>query len=483
MSTDIFPALFSNIWSIFLVVLFFVGSIFVHELGHFFAARRRGLHVSRFSIGFGPKIFSWQGKDGVEYCLSWLPLGGYVALPQLADMRGVEGEADVDASQLPPVSYPSKLIVFAAGAMFNVLFAFLLATVVWFIGQPQSNYYVSTRIGYMAPSLDLADGTKAPAPALQAGLRIGDTVRAIDGHRVGDWSELNQTLATGSGRTPDGRPQAIFTIERDGRTSEVVVHPLLSGEENFRRVGIGPDYELTVHDVPADSIGAKAGFKVGDEIIDFDGQPMRNQMTYQDYLVTNHLKSVVAHVKRHGQLLSLTIPPRPNVVTNPHLGLTTTTGFRLVHPSPYSQIRDVVVMTFQTFGALINPHSDIGPSKMSGPIGIVHIFYDAAQAGIRAILWFTILININLAIFNLLPIPVLDGGHIFFATIGRLRGRALPMNFIMTAQSVFMVLLLSMILYLSFFDVRRWSRDVKADRAADAAEAAEAAAAAAPPAK
>ncbi len=469
MSTDIFPALFSNIWSIFLVVLFFGGSIFVHELGHFIAARRRGVHVSRFSIGFGPKILSWHGKDGVEYRLSWLPLGGYVALPQLADMRGIEGEAGVDVAELQPISYTSKLIVFAAGAAFNILFAFILASVIWFIGQPQSNYYVSPRIGYVASTLDLTDGTKVAAPALEAGLKVGDLIRAIDGHAVNDFNEVMQTLTTGSGRTADGRPEAVFTIERAGRTSDVVVHPRLSGEDSFRRIGIGSDYELIVHDVPADSVGAQVGFKVGDEIVDFDGQPMRNQLTYQDYLVANHTKDVIAHVKRGGQMIALTIPPRPNVVTKPRLALTLTTGFQLVHPSPYAQIKDIVVMTVQTFSGLINPHSDIGPSKMSGPIGIVHIFYDAAEAGIRAILWFTILININLAIFNLLPIPVLDGGHILFATIGRLRGRALPLNFIMTAQSVFMVLLLSMILYVSFFDVRRWSRDMKADRAAEAA--------------
>ena len=471
MSTDILPALFSNIWSIFLVVLFFGGSIFVHELGHFIAARRRGVHVSRFSIGLGPKIFSWQGKDGVEYRLSWLPLGGYVALPQLADMRGIEGEPDTDVAKLQPISYASKLIVFAAGAAFNVLFAFLLAGVIWFIGQPQSNYYASTRIGYVAPTLDLTDGTKVIAPALEAGLRIGDVIRAIDGHQVSDFNEVMQTLTTGSGRTADGRPQAVFTIERDGRTSDVVVYPRLSGDDSFRRIGIGSDYELLVHDVPSDSIGAQVGFKEGDEIIDFDGHPMRNLLAYQDYLVANHVKDVIAHVKRGGEVISLTVPPRPNVVTKPRLSLTLTTGFQLIHPSPYAQVKDIVVMTVQTFAGLINPHSDIGPSKMSGPIGIVHIFYDAAEAGIRAILWFTILININLAIFNLLPIPVLDGGHILFATIGRLRGRALPLNFIMTAQSVFMVLLLSMILYVSFFDVRRWSRDVKADRAAEAAAA------------
>jgi regulator of sigma E protease len=109
---------------------------------------------------------------------------------------------------------------------------------------------------------------------------------------------------------------------------------------------------------------------------------------------------------------------------------------------------------------------------VSGPVGIVHIFHAAAEAGIRAVLRITILINVNLAILNLLPVPVLDGGQIVFATIGKLRGRALPPNFIMTAQSVFMVLLLSMVVYISFFDVRRWSRDARESHALAPAAAA-----------
>jgi regulator of sigma E protease len=143
----------------------------------------------------------------------------------------------------------------------------------------------------------------------------------------------------------------------------------------------------------------------------------------------------------------------------------------VVHPSPFEQIRDSVVKTFRTLWALINPRSDIGISHMSGPIGIIDSFFAVSRAGVPLALWFTILVNVNLAIFNLLPMPVLDGGQMLFATIGRLRGRPLPVSFIMTAQSVFLVLLFSMMLYLSVFDVRRIVRDVKADRAADAAAA------------
>src|SRR3954467_7754653 len=120
-------------------------------------------------------------------------------------------------------------------------------------------------------------------------------------------------------------------------------------------------------------------------------------------------------------------------------------------------------MTVRTFVSLIHPHSDIGISKLSGPIGIGKIYWDASEAGIRYVLWFTILVNVNLAVFNLLPIPVLDGGHMLFATIGRLRGRPLPANFVATAHSVFLVLLFSMVIYVSVFDVRRKVRDVQAE--------------------
>ena len=178
MSYDFLHTLLSNIWSIFLVVLFFGGSIFVHELGHFLAARRRGVHVERFSIGFGPKIFSWRGKDGVEYRISWLPLGGYVALPQLADLRGIEGDSEVELEKLPPITYSTKMIVFAAGAAFNVIFAFALASIIWFIGQPMSSEMATTRIGYVSATLDLSDGSKTPSPASQAGSRISAAIKS-----------------------------------------------------------------------------------------------------------------------------------------------------------------------------------------------------------------------------------------------------------------------------------------------------------------
>src|SRR5882757_6770467 len=108
---DFLSGLFSSLWSIFMIVLFFGGSIFVHELGHFLAARRRGVKVTRFSIGFGPAIWSRVGRDGVEYRLAWIPIGGYVALPQLADMPAIEGESEIQ-EPLAPITYATRVMVF-----------------------------------------------------------------------------------------------------------------------------------------------------------------------------------------------------------------------------------------------------------------------------------------------------------------------------------------------------------------------------------
>jgi regulator of sigma E protease len=459
---DLLHSLFSNLWAVFLIVLFFGGSIFVHELGHFLAARRRGLKVERFSIGFGPRVFGWRGRDGVDYRLSLLPLGGYVALPQLADLKGVEGESSPPADALPPISYADKMIVSVAGAVFNLIFAFILATLLWFLGQPSSAEQATTRIGFVSPTIELEDGSRITSPAVEAGLQIGDTIRAIDGVAVNDWQELMQTLVTGSELALDGRRKAIFTIERDGARQDVTVYPRLAGDERIRRVGIAPAYELIVHSVTADSRAARAGVRPQDRIATIGAKPVLNLQTYLNELTASAEQAVVLQVRREGKLVDVTLPARSTKAGDAtDLGMALTTDSILIHENPIRQFTGHLAMTWRTLASLVHPDSDIGISKLSGPVGIIRVFHLAAQADIRIVLWFTILVNINLAVFNLLPIPVLDGGHMLFATIGRVRGRALPANFIAATQSVFVVLLFTMILYVSFFDVRRIARDLR----------------------
>jgi len=463
---EFLSGIFSSLWAVFLIILFFGGSIFVHELGHFLAARRRGVKVSRFSIGFGPAIWSHTARDGVEYRLSWIPLGGYVALPQLADMAAIEGESGTEVAALPPVSYTSRIIVFVAGAVFNILFAFVLATVLWVIGQPTSEDMATTRIGYVSRTITVEGGQAVPSPALEAGLQVGDTIRAIDGNAVADWPELLQTLVTSSGVAEDGRRRTVFSIERDGRKLDLPVYPRLSGEDNVRKVGILAAYTPIVAAVPAKSLAEQLGLKVGDRLTKLNGAPLLNLVPIMDALQAKEAATFTLTIARDSGETVVTVPAGHSKDTPTLLGASFRTTFGLKHTDPFSQLSSQVTMTWRTLASLLHPRSDIGISKLSGPIGIGKIYWDASEAGIRYVLWIAILVNVNLAIFNLLPIPVLDGGHMLFATIGKLRGRALPVNFIAATQSLFIILLFSMILYVSVFDVRRIARDVKYDQQA-----------------
>jgi regulator of sigma E protease len=459
-----------NAWSILLIVLFFGGSIFVHELGHFLAARARGVHVEVFSIGFGPPIFSWTAKSGTRYMVAWFPLGGYVLLPQIADLGPAEAESQVDPADLPPISYATKMIVLVAGAAFNVAFAFAMACVVWRVGVLEANDANSTQVGYVAPTLETPDGGHVPSPALEAGIKVGDVVKAIDGHRIDDWAALNDTLVMGSGRDAQGGRTAVFTIERGGKTIELTVHPLLSGDDKVRRIGIRQGYELSVQSVEPGKAFDRAGLRAGDRITSLNGEPILNASGLEDELAVDPSSPARLGIVRLGRPLELVIPPRTAALGLGSLDFTE--GYHLVHPSPFEQISQPFMLVLRTVWALVNPRSDIGLSKVSGPVGIVHIFHAAAEIGILAVVRFAIFINVNLAILNLLPIPVFDGGQMVFATIGRLRGRALPQRFVVATHSVFVVLILSVVLYISFFDVRRWSHDAEEARRGAAAAAA-----------
>jgi regulator of sigma E protease len=444
----------SILWAAFLALIFFGGSIFFHELGHFLAARWRGMKVERFSIGFGPKIFGWRGKDGIEYRVSWLPLGGYVALPQLADMSAIEGASSSDVAKLPPPSYSTKVIVSVAGAVFNILFALALGCIVWNIGEPSSSAISTTTVAEIAPTLE-TNGKTVPSPASVAGLKPGDRILKIDGHPVEWFGEIVERLALSSGWTDDGKRETTFTIQRGDEILDLKINPVLSGSEKLRMVGFSPVSKMIIGKPDAGSLAEKAGFLEDDQIIAVNGAPVLTLFRFSEALKTRALAPLTMTVQRGPSQHTLSLPKAPSEESVGDIGLALKPGVIFTHPTPFEQVSRAASKTVETMGKLVNPRSDLGLSHLSSPIGIISNFFDLAREGMPFVLWFTVLINVNLAIFNLLPIPVLDGGHILFATIAKIRGRALPANFVASLQSVFMLLLFSMMIYVGFFDVRR----------------------------
>jgi len=461
--------------AIILVVLFFGASIFIHELGHYLAARWRGLKVDRFSIGFGPRIFGWTDRRGVEWRIGLLPLGGYVALPQLADMRGIEGSPSEEAGALPVLSYTDKMVVAGAGAFFNVLFALAIGTVLWVTGLPVSEQMESTKVGIVSESLTDADGMEREGPARRAGIQPGDRILRVDGEAVADWEDIVYAVTTGVRRTENGNPQTDLTIERNGQTMELTVFPVLDEFEGIRRIGIAPMSSLLVGGVMEQSPAQTAGLQEGDRILSANGTPLYHTIALSRIIRDQPDQPLRLEVERDGRQTAVTVTPEAVAYnragdTVPMIGVRWQQVQELRHINPFRQVTDAIDVTFSVLAALLHPRSDIGLSNLSGPVGIGYTLYVVSQIGLLEVLSIVVLININLAILNLLPIPVLDGGHMAFATIAKLRGRPVPANIVASAQGAFMIFFLMIFVYVTFFDVGRVQRNETAISEAEQAQ-------------
>ncbi len=448
------------------LALFALGfSIFIHELGHFIAAKKRGLIADRFSIGFGPRLFGWH-RNGTDFRLSLLPLGGYVSLPQLADMGRVEGGGKEEADKLAPISYADKMIVAVMGAVFNLIFALLLSLVLWGVGR---EIVKSTSVGFVAEEIRNADGAIVPGPAYEAGILPGDTIDSIDGKSVPDWWYFQNAIATGIGKEDGeaGRRQVEVGILRDGETMAFTVYPELVSSERMRYIGIEPETDETsapivIHLEP-DMPAIESGLEPMDRLIKLDGEVIISGAFLNTYLSKHGDRSIDVTVERNGKEVTLPIHPRTKEgETSPRFGFAYDFQYKTerVHYNPVEQLYRFAETMKMTLYALIHKNSDVKVKNMSGPVGIVHGLTRMAQIGFIDLLWMLALINVNLAIFNLLPIPVLDGGHMLFATISKLIGRPLPQKFMENLQGAFMILLLGFVIYVSFFDVGRVGRDI-----------------------
>jgi len=448
-----------TIQTVLIALATFAIVVTVHEYGHFVVARRCGVKVLRFSIGFGRSLLSWRGQDGTEYVIAALPLGGYV---RMADER----EGDVDEADLPlafnrqPVW--SRMAIAAAGPLANFLLAVLVLWVLFLRGQ--------------TGLVPLVDAVESGSLAETAGLQSGDEIVAIDGRATPTVSAVNFALLERLGDSG----QLHVAMKRPGtdatRESSVALFQWLKGQQEpnlLAALGVSIQMPLVIPQVGNLSEGGaaiKAGFEVDDIIVSADGQAMTLWMDWVEHVRARPDIPTRVVVERGSVRQTLDVTPAPMEAGGEIIG---SVGMSVALPEiPASQQRrfergpleallaslertgDLVVFTFTSISRMLQ--GLISPANLSGPLTIAQVAASTAEAGWVAWFGFVALLSVSLGALNLLPIPVLDGGHLLFYSVEAVVGRPLPERVQLIGYQMGMVVVLSIMVFALYNDISKF---------------------------
>jgi regulator of sigma E protease len=455
-------SLFFSLITFLEVILLFNILIIVHELGHFLAAKWCGLKIDKFAIWFGKPLWS-KKVDGVDYILGSVPAGGYVALPQMAPMEAIEGKTETPREELPPASPWQKIIVAFAGPLFSFGLALFFATIVWIVGKPVSFEEATTTIGFVLPN----------NPADKAGIKAGDKIISIDGHKITHFMGMGDSVIW---RIVTSTADTIPIVVQRGveiKTFEVAPQKDLEHDHAWyqrgatRKIGIGPaDESLIIKKILPDSPVLVAGLKPGDQVTAMNGQLLYSTSAIDWWLKDHPNDPIQLTIIHNGATKTVTVIPEKPISPSPmpkdlpqtDIGIDEWDNGvpHLLHPSPFQQVGESVQAVTGTLSALFAPRSNIGASQLSGPVGIMNIFFAvlSTENGWRLALWFAVLINVNLALLNLFPLPVLDGGHIALSIIEWIRRRPLSMHILEPLQTACALALIGYMAFITFFDVQ-----------------------------
>ena len=430
--------------------------ILIHELGHFIMARLTGVGVERFSIGFGPVLLRWRGKE-TEYCLSAIPMGGYVKM--VGEENPLEGGGS--AASDPAKAFATKplwarfLIVFAGPAMNFVLAAVIFAIVLGTVGRP----VWPAVVGKVAPG--------GPAAALQS----GDLVVRANGEAVRSWEDLDRVIAASHGRPLQlvvkraGVEQTLMLTPRHSVTRD----PIFKEPRDTWDIGAGPQLTPQIGIVNGGSPAERAGLKPGDVILAVSGEPV---FTPEDLMLAIQKRpgqTFDLTVERGGQRQTLPVSAERKIDKSPsgeevevgRIGVSIVT--RTVRYEPYSPLAavwyggvrtwDMTLVTVKGLWKIVSRQID--SSNIGGPIQIASEAGRQAQEGLGSLALFTAIISVNLAVLNLLPVPMLDGGHLLFFVIEAVLGRPMSLRKREAAQQLGFVLLVLLMVFALYNDLVR----------------------------
>jgi len=431
----------------------------VHEFGHFIVARKLGIKVEKFSIGFGPSLFSWRSRDGeVLYVIAAIPLGGYVKMlgenpDEKSDEAGqaLSEEDRARAFDVQPVW--KRACIAVAGPGFNFLFAIVAYMLTGWMGQT----VLPPVVGRVAPA----------SISEQAGLRIDDEIISLNGSRVHSWRQLEERLKDDVGGQVD------IQVKRGGAVEPVHIHLVVPVPEEdpfltdiaSASLGIDPGMHVLVAGIMADTPAERAGLQAGDEVLQVQGESVASIGGFIRMVRRYGGQSMNVSVKRSNETLSLDITPETDDKGRGRIGakmiaqpLYPPVMYRMgpFEGAAYGFTRtwEMTAMTFQMLGKMLT--ASISPKNLGGPIAIAQIAGKTASLGFVAFLSFLALISVNLGVLNLLPVPVLDGGHLLYLSIEKLRGSPLSAR-VMEYTQIIGVSLIAMLMIFAFYnDIARW---------------------------
>jgi regulator of sigma E protease len=428
-----------------------------HEFGHFVVARACGVRVLRFSVGFGRALWSRTSKAGTEYRLAVIPLGGYV---KMLDAR--EGEVPPGESALEFTGKPvwQRILVVLAGPVFNLVFAIAVFWAMLVIGKPDYQPVIGPTTGLAA----------------EAGLHRGDRILRVGDEKIANWTDLSLALSD-AGQSHKATPLRVRT-SKGGATETRVLHfeklpPKLSEGGLIERTGLSPEQQAippVIGKVNAGSGASAAGLKPGDRVLSVDGTPI-NDWRELSKAVQAHAtpdRPLMLRVQRGTGTLAVSVQPHP--VTQPDgkrelvigvYGRPVQARYDTMQrrdplaaiPAAFAQTWDLTSRTVAMLGQMVTGSASI--KNISGPISIAQYANDSAEMGPAWFLYFLGIVSLSLGIMNLLPIPILDGGHLLYYAIELVKGSPLSERAMIAGQYVGMALLMGLMSLAFYNDILR----------------------------